>query len=140
MATLWGTPASWLLNRIVTAAPAGTVMREVLNANPFAIRSIMTGPGLGFVGTVVVVAVVAGVPVVVMVGGVVAPAVVSGTVVVVGVLIVVMAVVIGAVGVGVGVTGPFDAHPAIRANKETATSTGIILEYFINRFIVRILH
>jgi hypothetical protein len=117
---LWSTPASWLLNRMVTAAPAGTEISEVLNANPFAIRSLVTGPG-----AVVAVAVVAGV--VVDAVGAVVIALVIGVVVEVGVMIVVGTVVIGALGVAVGVTGPFVVHPVMRANTAVAVSSTVMI-------------
>jgi hypothetical protein len=133
MATLWGTPASRLLNRIVTAAPAGTEMRELLNANPLAVRSIVTGTG-----TVLVGAVVAGVPVLVTVGGAVVPVVVTCIVVGVGVIIVGGTIRVVAVGVTVGVTGPVDVHPAMRAKTAiTANIKRITVGWFMSRFIVR---
>jgi hypothetical protein len=103
-------------------------MREVLNANPFAVRSIMTAPGVVVVGTVVVVTVVTGVPVGVVVG-VVVRAVVTGMVIWV-VIAVVGTVVTVAVGVAVGVTGPSVVHPAMIAN--TAAAMRSIVNIFLD--------
>lgn len=133
MATLWGTPASRLLNRIVTAAPAGTEMRELLNANPLATRSIVTGTGTAVVG-----AVGAGVPVLVMVRGVVIPVVVTCIVVGRGEITVGGTLLVVAVGVTVDVTGPVDVHPAMRAKTAIrANIKRIIVGWFMSRFIVR---